>query len=343
MMFDVMSRYYVHKVGFQEMGSIGKEGGSPKRGRYFLISKKFLDFFPHLSSVVLNDKILISIIPMYLHGHAKVWCTMDYHNQRFADIAYTKANPRNEVRLYMNSEIDPGYLFREGDYVVFERIESEGLCYALTRITPADAGYQDLSEKSKGKTNFGIIDELPYITRPTFGDREVRFAEDAYQLLGKESDSILLHESKEAEDDSLEIDRGAAIFTSTLFRELVMNAYQYRCAVTGRVMRYTTDDRDLFNLEAAHIQPQAHKGTFLPCNGIALCRDMHFAFDKGFFTIADDYTIVVSEKLADTWLYQEYNGKKIFIPKDEFFRPHKKFLSHHRKYVFESFAQIRRM
>ena len=40
---------------------------------------------------------------------------------------------------------------------------------------------------------------------------------------------------------------------------------------------------------------------------------------------------------------EEYNGKKIFIPKDEFFRPHKKFLSHHRKYVFESFAQNRRM
>lgn len=29
------------------------------------------------------------------------------------------------------------------------------------------------------------------------------------------------------------------------------------------------------NLEAAHIMPQAHNGSFLPCNCIAMSRDMH--------------------------------------------------------------------
>ena len=122
-----------------------------------------------------------------------------------------------------------------------------------------------------------------------------------------------------------------------------MNAYQYRCAVTGRVIRYKEGNVDLFNLEAAHIKPQAHQGTFLPCNGIALCRDMHFAFDKGFFCISDDYRVIVSEKLKGNWFYEEYNGKKIFIPKEQFYRPLHIFLKHHRENVFEKFRQIRKL
>ena len=75
------------------------------------------------------------------------------------------------------------------------------------------------------------------------------------------------------------------------------------------MIRYKEGNVDLFNLEAAHIKPQAHQGTFLPCNGIAMCRDMHFAFDKGFFCISDDYRVIVSEKLKGNWFYEEYNGK----------------------------------
>ena len=99
----------------------------------------------------------------------------------------------------------------------------------------------------------------------------------------------------------------------------------------------------MFNLEAAHIKPQAHQGTFLPCNGIALSRDMHFAFDKGFFSISDDYKVIVSEKLKGDWFYEEYNGKKIFVPKEPFYRPLNVFLKHHRENVFDKFRQIRKM
>ena len=67
------------------------------RGRYFLVAKTCLDFFPHISSVVMNDKVIVSIIPM-INGkeRERVLCTMDYHNQKFADIEYTGKNPRDE-------------------------------------------------------------------------------------------------------------------------------------------------------------------------------------------------------------------------------------------------------
>lgn len=67
------------------------------------------------------------------------------------------------------------------------------------------------------------------------------------------------------------------------------------------------------NLEAAHIMPQSHNGSFLLCNDIAMSRDMHCVFDKGFFMIEDDYTIIVHPDVLRTGSYpNECNGQKIF-------------------------------
>ena len=63
---------------------------------------------------------------------------------------------------------------------------------------------------------------------------------------------------------------------------------------------------------------------------------MHWAFDKGFITLTDDYIIQVHPEVQDTIL-SEYNGKQIMIPLVEYFRPEKKFLKHHREKIFGLF------
>ena len=351
-----MSRYYIHKVGHQEMGSVIKRGDKPARGRYFLLSKSCLEFFPHISSVVMNDKVVLTVIPMREGKNPKkVLCTMDYHNQKFADIEYTGKNPRNEIRLYMNNEIDPDkQYFAKDDYAVFERFENDGdVCYSLTKITPDNNNYQEISDiLDKYDKRFhanAIIDTvLTFIEQPyTEGIVDVVVTEEAEKVIKIESETLLkeCEKTQTSEDDNyntLEESMGCSIFNSSLFHDLVMHAYNYKCAITGKAIRYKEGKIDLYNLEAAHIKPQAHQGTFLPCNGIAMSRDMHFAFDKGFFTIDDEYNIIVSEKLKDSWFYKDYNGKKMFVPSEPFYRPQQVFLKHHRDNVFETFRQIRR-
>ena len=143
-----MGRFYIHKVGHQEMGSVNSHSDKPARGRYFLISKSCLDFFPHISSVVKNDKVVLTIIPMN-NGRVpqRILCTMDYHNQKYSDIEYCGENPRNEIRLYMNNEIDPNkQFFFKGDYAVFERFELDrNVFYSLTKITPTHDRYHLLT------------------------------------------------------------------------------------------------------------------------------------------------------------------------------------------------------
>lgn len=358
-----MALYYIHKIGHQEMGSVRFRGDKPARGRYFLIAKNCLEFFPHVSSVVMNDKIILSIIPM---GDGieerKVYCTMDYHNQKFADITYQGKHPRNEIRLYMNNYIDPNkQLFYKGDLAVFEKFEiNDETYYSLTRISPVHDEYESLlgiveTNDKRHQSNILMEGELDFIAKPNFEDiQDVVITKEAEDVIEKESNSLLgLFEKEDSDDErsakepteteKLEKDMGSSIFNSSLFHDLVMNAYQYKCAITGKVIRYKDYNVDLYNLEAAHIKPQAHQGTFLPCNGIAMSRDMHFAFDKGFFTINDDYTILVSEKLKDSWFYEEYNGKKMFVPKEPFYQPQKLFLKHHREKVFNTFRQIRKL
>ena len=351
-----MSRYYIHKVGHQEMGSINFDGDKPKRGRYFLISKKCLSLFPHVSSVVMNDKVIVAIIPMNVNNkREKVLCTMDYHNQKFADIEYVGKHPRNEIRLYMNNEIDPDKnYFKKGDLAVFEEIESTDCkSYSLTRIPESHPQYNTLFDflckyDNTYKSNAVVEASFSFIDKPETENVDVIITDEAKDLIKEESTSLLKHFVDDEEDDdeietnSMESAMGCSFFNSSLFHDLVMNAYNYKCAITGKVIRYKKGKIDLFNLEAAHIKPHAHQGTYLPCNGIALSRDMHFAFDKGFFTISDNLKVVVSEKLKDDWFYKEYNGKSLFVPEEPFFRPNPIFLKHHREHVFETFKQIRR-
>lgn len=76
------------------------------------------------------------------------------------------------------------------------------------------------------------------------------------------------------------------------FRKSVLDAYGYRCAVTGTML-------DL--LDAAHILPVSAPGsTDHVSNGIALSPTIHRAFDNGLIYVDRDYTIHVNNnQLAD--------------------------------------------
>lgn len=111
-----------------------------------------------------------------------------------------------------------------------------------------------------------------------------------------------------------------------------MTGYKNRCAITGNVIRYGS----FMNLEAAHIWPRSHKGLYLPSNGIALCRDMHWAFDKGMFTVDDNLKVIVHPEVESDYLKQ-YNNKTLYIPENAFFRPDINNLRYHQTHIYGLF------
>lgn len=325
--------YYLKKLGRQELGSVNANG-IPQRGRYIYISKSenVLHFFPPLSTTDLNDCALIPIIPLYLNK--KVYCNYVYHNDRVIDPNGT----RNEYRLYLNRELEDNvWLFQEGDIVLLKKDQLQTdtqevqTVYFLDLITPTDNLYNrcnNLIAEYPIRGGHAIYrDTLPEIEARIQNIKDGNNANNLDIIIAPEVTKKILHNTKVSD-----------LFNPNSFRDFVMVGYNNKCAITGSVIQYG----NYTNLEAAHIRPRSHGGVYLPSNGIAMCRDMHWAFDKGFFCIQDDGTITVHPGIESELLYS-YNNKQIFMPNDDFFKPKPEFLKYHRDNVFGLFQTSGRL
>jgi len=324
--------YYLKKCGSQELGSIIDD--KPQRGRYLFTSKDnaVLEMFPPLSSAVVNDSALLPIIPLY--SGKKVYCNFVYHNDKLAD---NKPDGRNEYRIYLNRELEENkLLFKVDDIVVMRKhdikIEKdiEETVYFLDLLQDQSAKlYRELDSiiaNSDIKGGYGLKDgEIPEFEEKvkkisaSFNEN-VAIDATVTKRIGEKQDSI------------------ADLFNSVSFRDFVMVGYESLCAVTGTVIRCNA----YMNLEAAHIRPKSHGGSFMPSNGLALSRDMHWAFDKGFFTLNKEFKIVVHPKTASEWL-RSFNDKLIRLPKDPFFMPAVDNIEYHSENIYGMFLNSGRL
>jgi putative restriction endonuclease len=78
------------------------------------------------------------------------------------------------------------------------------------------------------------------------------------------------------------------------FRKEVLRAYNYQCAVCGYDLKM---DDVTVGLEAAHIKWKQFDGPCDVSNGLTLCAVHHKAFDKGTFSITEDFKIKLSDSL----------------------------------------------
>jgi putative restriction endonuclease len=118
----------------------------------------------------------------------------------------------------------------------------------------------------------------------------------------------------------------------------VLPAYDFTCALTG--YRMITPDGTTV-LDAAHIHQFKKGGSNHPTNGVALSKTAHWLFDKGFWSISDDYKVLVTnepfdERGAAAHLLRQRAGARILTPKDEHYFPdHESLRWHRRRHGFE--------
>lgn len=120
-----------------------------------------------------------------------------------------------------------------------------------------------------------------------------------------------------------------------LFRQQVLRAYNYGCAICGFNMRH---DNASVGLEAAHIKWKQFGG---PCeipNGLALCAIHHKAFDKGSIGLDESMRVLVSEAVNGGGivgrLFWDFAGKQIALPMVKGNYPREGFVEWHRREVF---------
>ncbi|MCE8036373.1 HNH endonuclease [Halomonas sp. MCCC 1A11062] len=113
------------------------------------------------------------------------------------------------------------------------------------------------------------------------------------------------------------------------FRDLVCNAYEGRCAITGL---YLADHAGNLEVQGAHIWAVADGGPDMIQNGIALTATVHWLFDRHLISLSDNYELLIADGKIPL-AFRKFFGdpsKRIALPKREADRPHPGYIAKHR-------------
>lgn len=120
------------------------------------------------------------------------------------------------------------------------------------------------------------------------------------------------------------------------FRIGVVTSYDYTCALTGyRLVTLTSGTI----VDACHIHQFARSRNNDPTNGIALCKNAHWLFDNGLWTLRDDYTVLTADRHFaeagdEAFQLGRMRGKRITLPANTAHWPAQQHLEWHRKHKF---------
>jgi putative restriction endonuclease len=124
------------------------------------------------------------------------------------------------------------------------------------------------------------------------------------------------------------------IVRDRIFRRIVLQAYDQRCAVTGLKL---INGGGRAEVEAAHIKPVEANGPDILTNGVALSGTIHWMFDRGLIGIADDLEILVSRQVNDQEGVRAMINRTghALAPQRSSQRPAPHFLRWHREHCFK--------
>jgi putative restriction endonuclease len=122
------------------------------------------------------------------------------------------------------------------------------------------------------------------------------------------------------------------------FRRIIISIYEHRCAFCGLQVFNTLENI----VDGAHIKPFSKFYDDRINNGLSLCKNHHWAFDRFWFTLNDDCTIIVSDTLREDSPHarpiKDFHGDRILLPVREEYSPRPDALEWHRQSFFDKQA-----
>jgi putative restriction endonuclease len=113
------------------------------------------------------------------------------------------------------------------------------------------------------------------------------------------------------------------------FKRVVPRIYGYACCISE--MFVTFDGIQM--VDACHIVPFSESYNDTISNGIALCPNLHRAFDRGMISIDDNYKVLISNRLKENssnYSIKEFSNKQILLPENPKYYPSLESLASHR-------------
>lgn len=117
------------------------------------------------------------------------------------------------------------------------------------------------------------------------------------------------------------------------FARQVKAAYGGCCAISGLMLRNGGGRPEV---EAAHIRPVARNGPDTVRNGLALSGTLHWMFDRGLISVAEDHSILISHNKVPPEVVNRLvrPEQKLLSPQNPRHVPHPDYLRFHREHIF---------
>ena len=120
----------------------------------------------------------------------------------------------------------------------------------------------------------------------------------------------------------------------TIFRREIIRLYNETCCVSGLRVAATFS---ITMVDACHIKPFAVGFDNTLTNGIALCPNLHRAFDRGLLAVDDDYRVIASgafvENAQSPYSLSQVAGVALLLPPHHL--PSLEAFAWHRQHVFQ--------
>lgn len=99
----------------------------------------------------------------------------------------------------------------------------------------------------------------------------------------------------------------------SLFKREIPKIYNNACCISGMKINATIN---VSMIDACHIIPFSESYDDTITNGIALCPNLHRAFDRGLIAIDDNYEVLINRNFVESkntvYTIREFEGKQIF-------------------------------
>ncbi len=118
---------------------------------------------------------------------------------------------------------------------------------------------------------------------------------------------------------------------SGLFKREIPKIYNNTCAISGLRVDAIIN---VSMVDACHIVPFSDGYDDTLTNGIALCPNLHRAFDRGLLSLSDNYKVILNSKFIEsnsTYNLSQFEGKQIILPTNIEYYPALENIRQHRK------------
>lgn len=176
-----------------------------------------------------------------------------------------------------------------------------------------------------------LLDEYFPVTKRKFN----RSVAEQGKLFDDLENKILHEDGVEyrAEIDALmqRHDEEEIFLRGSMFKREIPKIYNYTCCISG--MRIDAA-ANISMIDACHIIPFSTSHDDTITNGIALCPNLHRAFDRKLIGIDREYRVIISKAFKETdsdYMIARFDGKQILLPHEKKYWPDRYKLNQHRE------------